>query len=393
MVALLIKKLFLAVVFSAIFIFTSVNSALVLICSAIDEPSVSAYSAILINASTNEVVYAKNADDTRSMASTTKIMTAILAIESGKMQDEVEITRDMVGAEGTSIGLTQGYKMTLETLVYGLLLESGNDAANAVAIFLAGTTEDFAVMMNEKAEEIGMTGTNFVTPSGLDDDQHYTTAYDMALLASYAVKNEVFCQICSTSSIQVSYIEPEKYVTFSNHNSFLDAYDGAFGIKTGYTTKSGRCLVTAVEKDGVVLIAVTLNASDDWNDHAKMYDYGFEVTQSYTVQIQSINTIDVYGSVNSSINVGLSLLEYTYSGMRLIDEFEQMVYLPSIIYAPINEGDILGWIELYYEGEVVETIEIYAQEDAISIEETYSPKLNLFEWIKQKIMKWFKIGE
>lgn len=393
MVALLIKKLFYSLFLCVVFIFSSINSGVAVLCSAIDEPSVSAYSAILINANTNEVIYSKDAEQTRSMASTTKIMTAILAIESGKMQEQVLITEAMVGEQGTSIGLTVGYEMTLETLIYGLLLESGNDAANAVAVYLGGTIENFAAMMNEKAQEIGMVGTNFVTPSGLDDDEHYTTAYDMALLGSYAIKNDVFCEICSTQSIQVSYIEPEKDVTFSNHNSFLTAYDGAFGIKTGYTTKSGRCLVTAVEQDGVVLVAVTLNASDDWNDHCKMYDYGFAVTQSSTVQIDFATTVRVYGSKNSQINVELSQYEYTYSSMRLIDEFEQKVYLPQMLYAPISRGDSIGWIELYYEGVLIETVEILAQEEAISLDETYEPKLSLFDWIKEKIMKWFKIGE
>ncbi len=385
-VALLIKKLFISlmsitVLLTALPIYPTAN--------AVSEPNTSAYSAILINASTGEVLYSKNATDSRSMASTTKIMTAILAIESGKMQDEVQITADMVGAEGTSIGLVEDYAMTLETLVYGMLLESGNDAANAVAVFIGGSLEEFAVMMNEKAEQIGMVDSNFVTPSGLDDDEHYTTAYDMALLGAYAIANEQFCEICSTESIQMQYIEPEKYVTFTNHNSFLNYYDGAFGIKTGYTSKSGRCLVTAVEQDGVTLVAVTLNASDDWNDHIAMYDYGFEVTTSKDITVEFDESVSVYGSTKTQINVQLSQEVYTYYGMRISDEFEQKVYINNILYAPIEQGENLGYIELYYEGKLVEIVSILAAENAVSIEPIYEAKTGLFDWIKQIIKKWF----
>ncbi|HCC34391.1 MAG TPA: D-alanyl-D-alanine carboxypeptidase, partial [Ruminococcaceae bacterium] len=221
---------------------------------------ISAASAVLIEPVTGRVLFEKNKDERRSMASTTKIMTALLAAESGRLEEPFTVTSQMINVEGTSMGLKSGDQVTLSALVYGMMLASGNDAANAAAVFLGGTQSGFAKLMNARAREIGMTGTNFVTPSGLDDDEHYTTAHDMALLAAEAMKNPVFLKAASSLSAQVQIGNPPIKRTYSNHNRLLREYKGANGVKTGFTKKSGRCLVSSAERDGISLIAVTLHA-------------------------------------------------------------------------------------------------------------------------------------
>lgn len=241
--------------------------------------TLSAESAILLESDSNTALYCKDSDKTMPMASTTKIMSALLTLERAELNNEVTITEEMVSVEGTSMGLLPGDTVSVYELVCGMLLSSGNDAANAAAIHIAGSTEGFAKLMNKRALDLGMTRTHFVTPSGLHADEHYSTAQNMALLGSYAIKNREFFNICSAKSIRATYGNPPYARTLSNHNKLLSKYDGAVGIKTGFTKKSGRCLVSAAKRGGITLVAVTLNAGDDWNDHIKLFDYGFSVTR------------------------------------------------------------------------------------------------------------------
>ncbi len=308
-------------------------------------PSVSAKSAIVINADTNEVVYEKNAYEQRGMASTTKIMTSVLALECGDLSKSIIAKDEDVRIEGTSIGLKPGDKITLETLVSGMLLESGNDAANVVASAVGGTREKFVSLMNKKAIEIGMKNTSFKNPSGLTEDGHYSTAYDMALLGSYAIKNQKFRNICSLQSLRVSYGTPSQQRTFSNHNKLLNTVDGAFGIKTGFTKASGRCLVSAAERNGVTLVAVTLFAPDDWNDHKKLFEYGFSMISAYEVNFDAHNIqIDVVGSDNKSIKVRLQKpLCYT---ARQKKQTNITVLCEHFLYSGISKGDVVGLVRV-----------------------------------------------
>ena len=326
---------------------------------AAEEPSISAYSAVLINAETKEILFEKNAYTQRSMASTTKIMTGLLAIESGRLSEIV--TAGDIQSEGSSIGLKSGNKLTLETLTYGMMLESGNDAAKLVAEFLAGSEEEFSLLMNKKAKDIGMTNTSFVTASGLDSEEHYSTAYDMALLGAYAVENPVFRQIVSTKRKTVAFIEPDISMTFSNHNKLLSWCDGVFGIKTGFTKKSGRCLVTACERDGITLVAVTLNAGDDWNDHAKLYNFGFESLKRNELFIRLPQNVKVYGGTKSDISVRLKT-NPVLIGCNNDGTITQKICLPAFVYAPINSGDIIGKAELYKNGKLLSCYHIIAGE-------------------------------
>lgn len=328
-----------------------------------EEPiEISAKAAVVICADTCEVVYSKNMNECLSMASTTKIMTSIIALEYGAVDELQTVTDDMIAVEGSSIGLLDGDSISLKTLVKGMLLESGNDAANAVAHIIGGDIPTFVEMMNKKAKEIGMYSTSFETPSGLDGENHYSTAFDMAVLGAYAIKNPEFRSICEDESDVVYYGNPPYRRVFTNHNKLLDLYEGAFGIKTGYTKKSGRCLVSAVEKDGKTLVAVTLNAPDDWNDHIKMYDYAFEKVNLFHLS-EDLKEIElkVVGGENDVVDIELfSVIEYTAVADTL--DYESKVYIKQFEYAPIYKGDIVGKVEFYNNGVIIAEVPICASE-------------------------------
>lgn len=341
---------------------------------AVSEPSVSAASAVLIDGDTGEILYEKNAYQTRSMASTTKIMTALLAVESGKLTDIVKIDNPPL-IEGTAVGFSSGDSVTLETLCYGMLLESGNDAALITAQFLAGSEADFSVLMNKKAQKIGMVNTNFVTSSGLDDSEHYTTAYDMALLGAYAVKNEKFAAICSTKKYRAVFLTPDLTRTFYNHNKLLGICDGVFGIKTGFTKKSGRCLVTACKRKNKLLVAVTLNAPDDWNDHKKLYTYGYGLYSCVTPKIELPEKIAVLGAEKAYMSISSKNEELT---VRNNDELCRKVYLNKNIYAPINKNDVVGRIDFYSGNTFLNSMPILADEDISAKADAIKYKPSLF---------------
>lgn len=303
----------------------------------------SAESAVLLESDSNTALFCKAADKRMTMASTTKIMTALLTIENANLNSEIVVNSEMVSVEGTSMGLLPGDSVSMRELCYGMLLPSGNDAANTAAYVICGSIPKFADLMNEKALEIGMENTHFMNPSGLTEDGHFTTAYDMALLGSYAIKNREFFNICSTKSIQVSYGNPPYNRTLKNHNKLLGLYEYCVGMKTGFTKKSGRCLVSAAKKDGVTLIAVTLNARDDWNDHIKLFEYGFEHTKSVPLN-SLINGIKlkVVGSDKKSLALKLSYTpNYTVIDDKNLDVVRE-IYLTQFEYAPVKKGRIVG---------------------------------------------------
>lgn len=367
---MLIKKIIILPIVALFVSFLSFYSASV---------DISAESCVVINAETKEIIFEKNAYEKRSMASTTKIMTSILAVESGRLKDRVTVPSEAL-TEGSSIGLKAGYVLTLEALVYGMLLESGNDAANACALYLGETLEGFASMMNSKAREIGMNRTNFVTPSGLDDEMHYSTAYDMALLGAYAVNNPVFRDICSDEKEKIDFEKPEITVTFANHNKLLNSCEGVFGIKTGFTKKSGRCLVSACERDGATLVCVTLNAGDDWNDHRKLYDLSFAELNKSTVKFSYSDKIPVYGSDTDRLEIYCE--EYNFF-FRDNSEITERIILPQIIYAPIKESEVIGKINYYLSGELIHTSYIYSKCNVSSSDESYKENKTLIERIKE----------
>lgn len=230
---------------------------------------VSAAAAVLMDADSGRLLYEKNGEKRMLIASTTKLMTALVALEQGGLQQEITVTGGHM-AEGSSMYLRPGEKLTLETLLYGLLLCSGNDAALAVTECMGGAVP-FVARMNEKAAELGMGNTHFANPNGLDDEAHYSTAEDMAKLAAAAMDDPVLRRVASTRTARIG------GRTLTNHNKLLSRVEGCVGLKTGYTRAAGRTLVSCAERNGVRLVAVTLQDGDDWNDHASLYEQGFRV--------------------------------------------------------------------------------------------------------------------
>lgn len=364
-----------------ILLFLLVFCAMGVGAGALDDSEVSAECAVVISEQTGEVIFRKNDMTHHSMASTTKIMTALLAVESGRLNDEIKVSGDMLKVEGTSMGLVNGDSVSLRELVYGMLLASGNDAANVTAVYLGGNIEGFAKLMNRKASEIGMKNTNFVTPSGLDDEKHYSTAYDMALLGRYAVQNPVFRAACRAKKATLTYGNPPYKRTLYNHNRLLSSYEYALGIKTGFTKKSGRCLVSYAEKDGIGLVAVTLNAPDDWNDHRKMLDYGFSEIKTETISANLPQSVDVVGGNVENLAIKCEPLQYNYVTKN---DITQKIFLERFVYAPIKKGDKVGEVKLFRDGECIGISDIVAESD-VEIKKTQQMKNSFFENIKERL--------
>lgn len=316
---------------------------------------VSAQSAVLYCVNNDTVLFEKNSTKKMSMASTTKILTTLITLENAQAEDkEVTFTKNMI-AEGSSMYLKEGYKLHLSDLATGMMTVSGNDAANAAAISISGSIEDFAKVMNDKAEQIGMTSSSFVTPSGLDDENHYSTALDMAHLMAYAMSNSNFAELTSKKNARVDFISPEDMsITYSNHNKLLSLYEHCNGGKTGYTKKSGRCLVTSAEKDGVKLIAVTLNAPDDWNDHINMYNYGFsKVTAVNNVDKNYFISADVVGGTKNNVTVKpVKSIDYV-KPIDSTSEVTRKIIIDSFLYAPLEKGEVVGTAQYYLDNKLL----------------------------------------
>lgn len=319
------------------------------------EPSVSAAEAVLYCPDSGEVYFSKSENKPAKIASTTKILTALLTLEYASDNNKsVRFTREMM-AEGSSMYLKIGEVVTLRDLAVGILLCSGNDAANAAAISISGSLEKFAEKMNKRAKQIGMKNSSFVTPSGLDSELHYSTAYDMALLMSVALENEDFRKITAKKSETVNYISPrDKSVTYSNHNRLLSLYEYCISGKTGYTMSAGRCLVTAAEKDGLTLICVTLNDRRDWQDHIAMYEYGFE---NYVLvdldDREAYFEVDAVGGVNDSTTLKGDGRTRLVLNAGEQDKIKKEILLDNFLYAPIEDGSEKGSIIYTLEDRVI----------------------------------------
>lgn len=324
-------------------------------------PEVSAQSAVVLTADTGTVLFEKDGHTPRPVASTTKIMTALLALEAAQERGDplVDITQEMVAVEGSSMGLQAGDSISLTGLAAGMLLASGNDAANAAALYLDGSLESFAARMNQRAAALGMEDTHFVTPSGLDGEDaqglgHLSTAYDMALLARAALEDQAFRQLCSSPSLAVEFAEPVKRVTYTNHNKLLAQYQGCVGVKTGFTKEAGRCLVSAAERDGALLIAVTLNAPNDWQDHTALLDYGFSQVEPYQLAGGDVRlTVPVVGSPVEVVSLRGSNGGEVTLPLGQGAQVERVVRVPKFLYAPVEAGEQVGEICWYLEGQLL----------------------------------------
>ena len=346
------------------------------------KPVVDAAAVVVMEAGSGRVLFSKNPTVKRSIASTTKIMTAIIALENAGLDDKVEISRRAASVYGSTIGLKAGDTYTLEDLMYGMLLNSGNDCAIAVAEYIGGTVENFANMMNSKAKEIGASGTVYVTPHGLDADGQYSTAYDLAIITRYAFKNEDFCKIVSTKSRQI------QGHSLYNTNELLDIYPGADGVKTGYTGKAGRCLVASATKDGMRLISVVLGCVSR-NKRAESsrnaLEYGFKNYKLYTLveEGKEFGTIPVIKGkkgavmVKAAETVTMPLTEDEYESL------EKRISLPDKFAAPIYAGMDVGAVQFLTDGTELACIPLKTWSNV--------DKKNYLDYLAEVIASWAKM--
>lgn len=325
--------------------------------------NISAKRCVLLEADSLRVIWEKNSADKSPIASTTKILTALLTLTQPGLDDTFTVDSNAIKVEGSSMGLVEGDTVSLRALAVGMLTVSGNDAANAAAVKISGSLTEFAKLMNNTASSIGMKNSRFVTPSGLDANGHYSTAFDMAVLAAHALRNPDFAAVCGSGSTTTSYGNPPYLRNLINGNRMLRLYDGAIGVKTGYTSAAGRCLVSAAERGGVRLICVTLDAPDDWNDHTKLLDYGFSKVVRATACTDNMSfSVAVLGSEQKLTVIPSGLVQVSC----LADEQELItaeIRLPVYAVMPISAGQKLGTVEYFYNGRIVATADLIAASD------------------------------
>ena len=327
-------------------------------------PAIGARSAVLIDAASGTVLYGKNENMRRGMASTTKIMTALITLERIPTDTVVSVAPEACGIEGSSVYLTPGEQITVESLLYALMLQSANDAAEALAYAVAGSREAFVALMNEKALSLGLTDTHFENPHGLDGEHHYTTAYELALLAAHALKNDVFCEIVSTKRCEIPLANGEATRLLINHNRLLREYDDIIGVKTGYTRACGRTLVSAAERDGVRLVCVTLDDGNDWADHRAMLDYGFSLYEERLLAAEGdfSFSVPVCGGVGASVTVSNP---HALSVMlpRTDTEISVVTELPRFLYGGVRAGQTVGMVRFYLDGTELGAVTLVAEQD------------------------------
>lgn len=345
------------------------------------EPEINARSAIVIDFDSGRVLFEKNAYIKRPMASTTKVMTAIIALENCDLNEVVTVSRNASLVQGSTINLAAGEKLTMKELMYGLLLRSGNDAAIAIAEHIGGSVDGFAQKMNDKARDIGAYNTRFTTPHGLDETGHYSTAYDMALIARYALKNPVFNDIVGTKSIQVG------KRTMSNTNEMLWGYEGADGVKTGYTGKAGRCLITSATRDGRRFISVVLFC-DSRDQRAlsskKILDYAFGKYFPQTlIKSEYIGYVPVIRGYEKNVPVYVEKTVTLPVTEGEKSELYTRISMPESLHAPIRQKQIVGTLSVFLGDEIL-------CESVIRAGKAIKSK-NVLQYILDVFIHWFRM--
>lgn len=337
--------------------------AVFLLCASCSPPAraleTSAASAVVMEAGSGRVVYARNCHEERSIASITKLMTALVAVEHSSDLDElVAVDPQAVGTEGSSMYLAYGEELPLRHLLYGLLLRSGNDAAVAIAIHCAGDVETFAAWMNDKANQLGLQHSHFANPNGLEAEGHYSSAYDMALIARAVLATPALAEIVATKSITLG----ERYM--ENHNKLLRQYEGCIGLKTGFTKAAGRTLVSAAERTGTTFIAVTLHDPNDWEDHAALLDYAFERYHSHLLARggKALATVAVEGSLAPAVGV-VTASEIRYP-LADNETPTARIHLPAKLKAPVKQGEVVGALVFSLNGQEIGRTDLLATVNA-----------------------------
>lgn len=326
-------------------------------------PSISSLSAAVYVPESDLWLYEKDGRTPRPMASTTKLMTALVAAERLDTAATVTVPQGAVPVEGTQLGLRAGQPISVRDLLAGLLLESGNDAANALALTVADSYEAFATLMNERAHTLGMTDSTFVTPSGLDAGDHAASARDMALLGGAALQEPIVAELCASSSATLDL--DGRRVTVTNHNKLLRLMDGCIGLKTGFTKKSGRCLVSAAVRDGVTVVVATLNGGDYWNDHMALYEYAFSLIERRQVTASVPDTLPIAGGADTYVPLAWTPPSLV---LRREETVRVTVELPAFVWAPVAAGDAVGSVRCLVGDRTVAVVPITAAGDATACE-------------------------
>lgn len=361
------------------------------------EPTINSRKAIVYDRKSKRILYGKNEKVKCAMASTTKIMTATVVLENANLSDVVTISAKAGGTGGSRLGLKKGDKITLNDLLYGLMLRSGNDAAVAIAEHVGGSVQGFADMMNKKAQELGLTDTNFVTPHGLDNSKHYTTAYELAKLTDYALQNEKFAQIVGTKQTSITINGVPR--TIANTNELLGVLNGVVGVKTGFTNGAGRCLVTETKRNDKDIIIVVLGADtkkDRTIDSIKLIEYTFSNFKNVNVKEKALEEFEKWNAINSkrivvikgkesNVKLELNKLENEIIPMKAEQENNIKITINSItqIETPIQKGQKMGTLSIRIDDEVIENVDIVCKE---KIE-----KKNWMDYLKQNLQDIFKI--
>ncbi|MFA5383316.1 MAG: D-alanyl-D-alanine carboxypeptidase family protein [Eubacteriales bacterium] len=337
-----------------------------LTAAAIKEPDTKAEAVVLMDAGNGQVLYQKNMSRHMFPASTTKILTAAIALERGNLSDKVTVVREACLLDGSRIGLQEGEELTLEDLLYALIMASANDAADSIAVHLSGSIASFADLMNKKARSVGALDSNFINPHGLTDPGHYTTAYDLALITRYAMQNPVFREIVGTRVKKISRPDADRSIgppqeDLWNHNRFLSRYQGAIGVKTGYTAEAGQCLVAAAEKDGRELITVLLNDQGSvlYEDAGLILDYGFDnfVSDLVVRKMEKVTTVGVSRGIGRvDVYTGSPFYYCSLNGRKT--QIKRSIELYSGIKAPLAAGQEVGQLVLTSEGQEVGRVKL-----------------------------------
>lgn len=358
-----------------------------------EEPNINSRSAIVFDRNSKEVIYGKDENTKKKMASTTKIMTCIVVLEKGELTDTVIVSKNAAGTGGSRVGLKTGDKATVQDLLYGLMLCSGNDAAVALAEHVGGSVEGFAELMNAKAKELNLSDTNFVTPHGLDNENHYTTAYELAIMADYGLKNKTFRSIVGTKNITININGKPR--NLNNTNELLGSVSGVYGVKTGFTNGANRCLVSSCKRDNLDIITVVLGADTKkfrTQDSLKLINYAMNNYKDINVEKQINEEFEKWKKENKSslyinkgikenVEVELEKIENKYITIKNTQENNIKIEINNIkkYEAPLTKGTVIGVVTVNVKGKTKLVVNIQASETI--------KRKNMLNYIKELLEK------
>lgn len=338
-----------------------------------NEPILNSRSAIIYDRTSGSILFGKNENEKRKMASTTKIMTAIIVIENANLDDVVTVSSKAANTGGSRLGLHINDKITVRDLLYGLMLCSGNDSAVALAEYVGGSIPEFATLMNNKCKSLELSSTNFVTPHGLDNDEHFTTAYELAVITNYALKNETFCKFVSTKNHTVSINGHSK--NLSNTNELLGNLNGVYGVKTGFTNGANRCLVTAIKRDNMDLICVVLGADtkkDRTMDSIQLIEYAFNnfkminikekiISEFNNWKLCNTSSFTVKKGISNNLDIFLADLSFDFFPVNCnqIDNINIYIYCNTTFEAPLQSNTAIGYLTVSIDNKNILSLDIY----------------------------------